>query len=105
MVRYKMRYSKDKGVWSRRDFLEAAAPALLAQLVPTRGLALASEANRRLAYVGSYTSAVDGGAMGREFINSKWIGATVRSAVENWLQRFPILPGSSFTLLKSISTQ
>jgi 6-phosphogluconolactonase len=60
-----MRDAKHNNVWSRREFLEAAAPTLLAQVVPTRGLALASEAGRRFAYVGSYTSAVDGGANGQ----------------------------------------
>jgi len=54
---------------SRRDFLEAAAPALLAGLVPASGLAsalaAASRVHRRLAYVGSYTSAIDGGSNGQ----------------------------------------
>jgi len=58
-----------KTVRSRRDFLEAAAPALLAGLVPASGLAsalaAASQAHRRLAYVGSYTSAIDGGSNGQ----------------------------------------
>lgn len=60
-----MRYTKQKGVWSRRDFLETTAAVLLAQVAPTRGLALATEAGRKFAYVGSYTSAIDGGANGQ----------------------------------------
>lgn len=60
-----MNCSKHKKAWSRRDFLQAAAASLVVQVVPTRGLALASEPDRRLAYVGSYTSAIDGGANGQ----------------------------------------
>lgn len=56
---------KHMGIWSRRDFLEVTASVLLAQVAPTRGLAMASEAGRRFAYVGSYTSAIDGGANGQ----------------------------------------
>jgi hypothetical protein len=60
-----MKNAKRKAIWSRREFLEATTPVLLAQVLPTRELALASEAAGRLAYVGSYTSAVDGGANGQ----------------------------------------
>jgi 6-phosphogluconolactonase len=60
-----MKNAKHKAILSRRDFLKATAPVLLTQVVPTRELALASEAAGRLAYVGSYTSAVDGGANGQ----------------------------------------
>ena len=51
--------------WSRRDFVRAAAPVVVAQVVPTGGMASRPEAGKKLAYVGSYTSAVDGGANGQ----------------------------------------
>lgn len=100
-----MRYLKLKSVWSRRDFLEAAAPALLANVVPASALALASEAGRRLAYVGSYTSAVDGGANGQgiyQFEVDTRSSAFIRRKL---VRGFPIPPGLSFTRLENISTQ
>lgn len=51
--------------WSRRDFLKTTAPLVLAHVISGRGLASATDAGRRLAYVGTYTSAVDGGANGQ----------------------------------------
>ena len=50
---------------SRRDFIKAAAPIALANVSSRRGLARAPKYDRVLAYVGSYTSAVDGGANGQ----------------------------------------
>ena len=60
-----MRNRNRKCIWSRRDFLRVSAPAVLAQVIPGRGLASATEAGRRFAYVGTYTSAIDGGANGQ----------------------------------------
>ena len=51
--------------WSRRDFIKAAAPVALALTASRRGAARNEESSRALAYVGSYTSAVDGGANGQ----------------------------------------
>jgi 6-phosphogluconolactonase len=51
--------------WSRRDFVKAAAPLVVAHVAPTRELESPLEAGKRLVYVGTYTSAVDGGANGQ----------------------------------------
>ncbi|QNI34782.1 lactonase family protein [Alloacidobacterium dinghuense] len=52
------------GIWSRRNFIKAAAPVVLGHVSSKRGLAAVAENSRVIAYVGSYTSAVDGGANG-----------------------------------------
>jgi 6-phosphogluconolactonase len=52
------------GIWSRRDFVKAAAPVVLGHVGARRGLAADAEHRGVLAYVGSYTNAVDGGANG-----------------------------------------
>ena len=52
------------GIWSRRDFVKAAVPVALGHVGVIRGLAASAEHSYVLAYVGSYTSAVDGGANG-----------------------------------------
>jgi 6-phosphogluconolactonase len=52
------------GVWSRRNFIETAASTVFAHFVSTREVVQAAEYSRVLAYVGSYTNAVDGGANG-----------------------------------------
>ncbi len=53
------------GFWSRRDVIKAIAPVVLAHVISRRGLAAAPEAGRKFAFVGSYTSAIDGGANGQ----------------------------------------
>ncbi len=60
-----MRYTNRNGIWSRRDFIKTAPPVVFAHFIPRRGLASVPESGRRLAYVGSYTNAVDGGANGQ----------------------------------------
>ena len=52
-------------ICSRRAFIRATAPIALAHMVSTRELARAEGYGRVLAYVGSYTSAIDGGANGQ----------------------------------------
>ena len=52
------------GIWSRRDFIKAAAPVVLGHLGSTAGLAGSAQSRGVFAYVGSYTNAVDGGANG-----------------------------------------
>ena len=51
-------------VWSRRSFIKAAAPLIIGNIGSPRALAAGMEERRVFAYVGSYTSAVDGGANG-----------------------------------------
>jgi len=51
-------------IWSRRSFIKATAPLIIGNIGSPRGLAAGMEGNRLFAYVGSYTSAVDGGANG-----------------------------------------
>jgi 6-phosphogluconolactonase (cycloisomerase 2 family) len=53
------------GAWSRRAFIRATASIAVAHIASTRELARAAGSGRVLAYVGSYTSAVDGGANGQ----------------------------------------
>jgi 6-phosphogluconolactonase (cycloisomerase 2 family) len=60
-----MGYANRTGPWARRDFIKAAAPVALALIASRRGVARNAESSRVLAYVGSYTSAVDGGANGQ----------------------------------------
>jgi 6-phosphogluconolactonase (cycloisomerase 2 family) len=52
------------GIWSRRNFIKAAAPVVLGYVGVRRSLAAGPEHSRVFAYVGSYTNAVDGGANG-----------------------------------------
>ena len=52
-------------IWSRRAFIQAAAPVAIAHIAARQGLAQVVEDGRVRAYVGSYTSAVDGGANGQ----------------------------------------
>jgi 6-phosphogluconolactonase len=51
-------------IWSRRSFIKATAPLVIGNIGSPRGLAAGMENSRLSAYVGSYTSAVDGGANG-----------------------------------------
>ena len=60
-----MRNANGDEVWSRRDFIKATAPAVLAHVAPIFGRASGPQNARNLVYVGSYTSAVDGGANGQ----------------------------------------
>src|SRR3974390_2667036 len=60
-----MGYASRTGPWSRRDFIKAATPAAFAHIASRRAAARNAESGRVLAYVGSYTSAVDGGANGQ----------------------------------------
>src|SRR4051794_3510406 len=53
------------GIWSRRKFMKVAPSMAIVQAASRRGLARDAQAGRVLAYVGSYTSAVDGGANGQ----------------------------------------
>jgi 6-phosphogluconolactonase len=59
-----MRNANRTGIWSRRDFIIAAAPAALGHLSLRRAMAKGAEHSGVFAYVGSYTNAVDGGANG-----------------------------------------
>ncbi len=60
-----MRNANSHQMWSRRNIMKAAASVVVAQVVPAGGMASRPESGRKLAYVGSYTSAVDGGANGQ----------------------------------------
>jgi 6-phosphogluconolactonase (cycloisomerase 2 family) len=60
-----MKNANDNEFWSRRSFIKAAAPVVLAHVAPTQGLASRRDAASRFVYVGTYTSAVDGGANGQ----------------------------------------
>jgi 6-phosphogluconolactonase len=60
-----MGYGNRTGLSSRRDFIKTTVPIALAHIASRRGLAKSPEPSRVLAYVGSYTSAVDGGANGQ----------------------------------------
>jgi 6-phosphogluconolactonase len=59
-----MRNADGEAVRSRREFVKAAASIALANLASRGGLAQAAAGGRVFAYVGSYTSAVDGPANG-----------------------------------------
>lgn len=59
-----MRNTNRTGIWSRRNFIKAAAPVVLGHVSSKRGLAAVAKNSEVIAYVGSYTSAVDGGANG-----------------------------------------
>lgn len=50
------------GIWSRRNLIKATAPLVIGHIGLRRGLA--AQYNGVFAYVGSYTSAIDGGANG-----------------------------------------
>lgn len=50
-------------IWTRRDFVKAVAPVLLGSVAARRALATA-ERPRVFAYVGSYTTAIDGAGNG-----------------------------------------
>jgi 6-phosphogluconolactonase len=54
-----------KDFWSRRDFIKTAAPLALGYVASGRVLAQSAANRRVLAYVGSYTSAIDGGSNGK----------------------------------------
>src|SRR6266700_3683255 len=54
-----------KGVCSRRDFIKATASLALGHVASRRGLAQTGVNRRLFAYVGSYTSAIDGGGNGK----------------------------------------
>ena len=81
-------------IWSRRSFIKATAPLLIGNIGSQRGLAAGMENSRLFAYVGSYTSAVDGGANGegiyRFAVNARTGALTQRKL----LPRHRILPGS-----------
>lgn len=59
-----MRNTNHTGIWSRRNFIKAAAPVVLGHVSSKQGLAAVARNSGVIAYVGSYTSAVDGGANG-----------------------------------------
>jgi 6-phosphogluconolactonase len=54
-----------KNVWTRRDFIKISASFALGHVALPRALAQTAPNRRVLAYVGSYTSAVDGGSNGK----------------------------------------
>src|SRR5271169_6198799 len=54
-----------KDFWSRRDFIKTAASLALGHVASGRGVAQTGANRRVLAYVGSYTSAIDGGSNGK----------------------------------------
>ncbi len=54
-----------KDFWSRRDFIKTAASLALGHVASGRVLAHTAANRRVLAYVGSYTSAIDGGSNGK----------------------------------------
>lgn len=60
-----MENSNHHGVWSRRAFVKTTAQVAIAHLASARVLAQNAGNGRILAYVGSYTSAIDGGANGQ----------------------------------------
>ena len=52
-------------IWSRRNFIKAATPVVLGHVGVRLGLAADAEHGGVFAYVGSYTSAIDGGSNGK----------------------------------------
>jgi 6-phosphogluconolactonase len=54
-----------KDVWTRRDFIKISASFALGHVALPRALAQTATNRRVLAYLGSYTSAVDGGSNGK----------------------------------------
>src|ERR1039458_469835 len=54
-----------KDLGSRRVFLKTTASLVLGQFFSKRGLAQIASNGRLLVYVGSYTSAIDGGSNGK----------------------------------------
>jgi 6-phosphogluconolactonase len=60
-----MENTNGNSVWSRRNFIKTTASAALAHVASGRGLAQTATNRRVLAYVGSYTSAIDGGSNGK----------------------------------------
>ena len=60
-----MRNTKANDVWSRRDFIKTTSALALGHLPSGRVLAQTGANHRVLAYVGSYTSAIDGGSNGK----------------------------------------
>lgn len=56
---------KGNGVWTRRAVIKGAAQIAVANLASGQRLARASQNGHILAYVGTYTSAIDAGANGR----------------------------------------
>ncbi len=54
-----------KNIWARRSFIKISASFALGHIVSPRGLAKTAANPRVLAYVGSYTSAIDGGSNGK----------------------------------------
>jgi 6-phosphogluconolactonase (cycloisomerase 2 family) len=53
------------GLWSRRDLIKTAVPIALGHAASRSGVARGADYSGVFAYVGSYTSAVDGGANGQ----------------------------------------
>jgi len=60
-----MRITNANEFWSRRYFIKAAAPVIVAHAASTRGMGARPETGRRFAYVGSYTSPMDGSGNGQ----------------------------------------
>src|SRR6202051_3725185 len=60
-----MRNANARDAWSRRDFMMTTASLALGHLASGRVLAQTASNRRVLAYVGSYTSAIDGGSNGK----------------------------------------
>jgi 6-phosphogluconolactonase len=60
-----MENTNAKDFWSRRDFIKTAAYLALGHVTSGRVLAQTAANRRVLAYVGSYTSAIDGGSNGK----------------------------------------
>ncbi len=56
---------KEMAVYSRRGFIKTTVSLALAHVASRRGLANTGANGRLLAYVGSYTSAIDGGSNGK----------------------------------------
>ncbi len=60
-----MGYSNAKDVWSRRDFIKTTASLVLGHVASGQVLAQNGANRRVLAFVGSYTTAIDGGNNGK----------------------------------------
>ena len=60
-----MKDTNAKDFWSRRDFIKTAASLALGHVASGRALAQTAANRRVLAYVGTYTSAIDGGSNGK----------------------------------------
>ena len=60
-----MRDSNRTGLWSRRAFVKTTVPLAVAHVVSNRALGTDGKEGRVFAYVGSYTTAVDGSGNGQ----------------------------------------